>query len=126
MLNELVIKKLIEKCIYVACGGFSFDVLSSLASVAPLIAVHQTSEEPTDEEIEFIHSRILKDEAGIYVSDRIEKKRYAVEGHNTVTLKKENGKWVYRRLTWDCGPQWFPIQGTSIQELAEVIHKSNR
>ena len=125
MLSEQMIKRLHERCIYVASGGFHFDVLLNLSSLTPLIAVYETSEEPTDKEIEFIHARILNDEAGIYIPEKIEEKRYAIEGHNTMTLKKENGKWMYRRLTWNQGPQWFPIQGTSIEELAEIIHPKN-
>ncbi|TSC51887.1 MAG: hypothetical protein LiPW41_654 [Parcubacteria group bacterium LiPW_41] len=126
MLSEQIIKKLHEKYIYLASGGFHFDVLLNIGALAPLIAIHETSEEPTDEEIKFIHSRILNDEAGIYIQDRIKEKKYAIEGHNTVTLKKENGKWNYRRLTWTHSPRWFPVQGVSIEELAEIIHPTKK
>ncbi len=70
----------------------------------PLIALHESSEEPTVEEIEEIK------EIREYITTKFGCAPDAVSalGANTVAIRKVNGCWAYRRLTWDVGPMWSP------------------
>lgn len=117
--------KLLKKFIYIATGGFNFNILLNFNTKVPLIAIWEESEDPTDEEIEVIYSRILKGAASIYYPHVIEQQKYTDEGHNTVTLKKEGGLWTFRRLTWSQGPMWSQKTGT-IEEIAEELYPTKK
>jgi hypothetical protein len=76
MLKKRTQNKLLKKFIYIASGGFNFNTLLNFNTKVPLVAIWEESEDPTDEEIEIIYSRILKGAASIYYPHVIEGQKY--------------------------------------------------
>jgi len=86
-------------------GGFECNLIDAMSGYRPVCALWYESEEPTEEEITILERIVAKKLSSF---DREEVKGLAAEGANTVTLKKENGEWMFRRLTWTQRPLWSP------------------
>ncbi|MEK7377252.1 MAG: hypothetical protein AABZ57_08875, partial [Candidatus Margulisiibacteriota bacterium] len=98
--------------------GFAWDPIQGLFSGAtPFLAVYGGSEEPTPEEMGTIE-KIVKKLADGWNSSLV--KDFTAEGANTVTLKKQDGRWTFRRMTWRVGPTWHNSPGT-LEEIAPKL-----
>lgn len=116
-LKKNTIEELRKVGVYLHKGGFGYDSLSSAFISLPLCAIWYESEEPTPDELTEL-SEIPKALAEYFNPQCV--RNYCVEGVNMVTLKKENGKWTYRKMTWSEGPMWYPKYG-SLENIKEEI-----
>ncbi|MDP3999338.1 MAG: hypothetical protein Q8P76_01935 [bacterium] len=105
--------KLMKMGIYTHAGGFGYDPIMAMGSRTAVMAIWYESEEPTAEELvllkEIYQGRVTKWYPDV-------DKNFLAMSANTTTLKKENGVWTYRRMTWREGPTWSQKSGT-LQEI---------
>lgn len=116
-MKKATIKKLEKIGVLIHRGGFYFDAIGYGLRMRPVCAMWHESEEPTKEEIDTLAEFVRKRLDEFSPQDRHE---FLVRGVNTTTVKKENGKWTFRHLTWDIGPTWHPEFG-SLEEIKEKL-----
>lgn len=80
--------------------GYGYNPIAVAFAMKPICALWYESEEPTEEEI-IILERIVKKKLEFLNPESV--KDFKVQGENTLILKKEKGKWAFRRLTWRRG-----------------------
>ena len=78
-------------------GGFGINPIGAMSGYRQTCALWDKSEEPTAEEMLAMQSIVAKMLSNFTPE---EKKGLKAKGVNTVTLKKEDGQWSFRRLTW--------------------------
>jgi len=116
-MNQGLIERLRKIGVYLHSGGLSYNPIMAFSAKIPLVAIWKESEEPTDQEISQL-AEIVETMAGHYKPTAVHD--FIVEGANMVTLRKVNGKWTFRRMTWEMGPTWFLQPGT-LEEIAAKL-----
>ena len=116
-MNEAMIEKIKAVGVAIHRGGFSYNPIVGMFSKREVLAIWQESEDPSDEEINTMAGLVQK-----MLSDfgPNSKEGFKASAANTVTLKKENGKWSFRRLTWTTRPLWSEIS-SSLGEVGRII-----
>lgn len=74
----------------------------------PFLAIHESSEAPTPEEI-LIIGEIRKTIARKFGA---QEDALCGESANMVTIAKIDGRWTFRHMTWQVGPTWHPTTQT--------------
>lgn len=109
-------QKCIERLKSLGCaiqsGGLNSSDVSLGMMVMPFLAIYETTEDPTEEEMQ----QILELRQHIAMQFGASKESVDARGANMVTIKKENGRWTFRRLTWRVGPLWHP----TVKTLADI------
>jgi hypothetical protein len=100
-------------------GGFSSNGLETKSRKRAVCAIWHESEEPTREE-RIILKRIVKKLLDGFGPTEVE--GFNAKAADTVTLKKEDGKWRFRRLTWKKRNSWSRIDG-SLETIEAAIFK---
>lgn len=118
LLNQSTIDRLLKLGLYLhKVGGLHFDSPSLGLTKIPICAIWEESEELTEEEVKRL--------GGIF-TEIIQKqypdatKDFKATSANMITFRKVDGKWTFRRLTWEIGPIWYPIHG-SLEEIGKNI-----
>ncbi|KPJ56894.1 hypothetical protein AMJ49_03170 [Parcubacteria bacterium DG_74_2] len=99
-MRQEIIKRLKKIGVSIHKGGYGYNPISGVFGRRPVCAMWHESEEPTKEEMTILERIVKKILSGF---DPSEVKGFAAKAANTVTLKKEQGKWAFRRLTWKGG-----------------------
>jgi hypothetical protein len=118
--KQLIRKQTIEKLrsfgMYLHEGGFGYDPIPGMFGRRPIFAIWHQSEEPTREEVGILRGIVARKISRWnpeYVKD------FTVYGANMVTLNKEGGLWMFRRITWSSGATW--TEAKPLAELKEDI-----
>lgn len=115
-MRKRTVSRLRKVGIYIHRGGFAYDATVNMFEKRPACMLWHKSEHPNRDEIK---------ELGAIVEAWFKKfgilripEDFLEEGANTITFKKENGRWTFRKLTWKVGPMWYPKPGT-LKEIKE-------
>ena len=114
-MKESTIERLRRVGVFLHKSGFDYNPLLGAFDKRPLCAIWHKSEEPTEKEIGIL-TEIVQEKIDKFNPRAVE--GFSIEGANTITFKKEDGKWTFRRLTWSMGPTWYPKPG-SLEEIRE-------
>ncbi len=119
--KEIALTELLSaKGIPVQGGGFRWDpFLPSPSEGNAVIAVHVTSEQPTDEEIDLIRKIGEQRITRFGLSDKTDI-LFAPMANTLTLIKKPDGNWGYRKLTWTQGPLWLVAEG-SLASNEEIL-----
>lgn len=86
-------------------GDLGFDVIAFGAMERPVVALHETTEEPAPEEVAALVELAKQLTRGSNRASAAE--GYTLMMANTLTFRKRDGRWSYRGLTWKVGPTWL-------------------
>jgi len=117
-LSQSTIDRLLKLGLYLhKSGGVHFDSPSLGLTKMPICAIWEESEELTEEEIKTL-GEIVAEFIKKYYPDVT--KDFKATSANMIIFRKVDGKWTFRRLTWETGPTWFLEHG-SLEEIGKKI-----
>ena len=85
-------------------GGLDGTNLTLALARNFFLAIYEDSEKPTEEELEQIEA--LRQHIATRFGASLEVKQGI--SANMVTIRKTEGRWTFRKMTWTTGPSWHP------------------